>query len=147
MFLSLLVPFALLSGRPPKSLFHCFFAILNFAGFRALCDHLPLTTLRVGGFLGWILSLEKKCLHPQPSCEDQCAALRALRCCISRMGCADAAESRRGGSCGSVSGLSLKGCRQRGVHTGGGGWSQFYSEEVLGVPLEGHSRLEQIKIN
>ena len=38
-----LVTFSLLSGRPPKSLFRYFFVTLNFSGFRALWDLLPLT--------------------------------------------------------------------------------------------------------
>ena len=36
--------FSLLSGGPPKSLFRYFFVTLNFLGFRALWDLLPLTS-------------------------------------------------------------------------------------------------------
>ena len=42
-FSYLLVTFLLLSGGPPKSLFRYFFVTLNFSGFRALWDLLPLT--------------------------------------------------------------------------------------------------------
>ena len=39
------VTFALLSGRPPKVTFSLLFVTLNFSGFRALWDLLPLTNL------------------------------------------------------------------------------------------------------
>ena len=52
LFCYFLVTFSLLSGRPPKSLFCYFFVTLNFSGFRALWDLLPLT--RLGSQLsGW----------------------------------------------------------------------------------------------
>ena len=52
LFCHFFVTFSLLWIRPPKSLFRYFFVTLNFSGFRALWDLLPLTTQEQQGKKG-----------------------------------------------------------------------------------------------